>query len=144
MRLKTSLLALTTVILATALPLGCASRSSSHDHSASAGEAVMHGNVIFNQAIPSNARLSVFLVENTDLGNTVEVLGNVTLSFAGGSPAPFSLAYNPSEVEPENRYTLVARVTTGDGRVLMKSNGYLVLTRGGPSDHVDLTLMPAR
>lgn len=104
----------------------------------------MHGKVLFDQVIPSNARLSVFLVENTDLGYAVEVLGNVTLNFAGGSPVPFALAYNPSEVEPENRYTLVARATTADGRVLMKSNGYLVLTRGGPSDNINLTLQSVR
>lgn len=123
-----------------ALPLGCA-----HSHHESAThKATLSGTVTFPGSIPDDASLAVFLVENTQLTGTVDVLANDILNFRKGSPVSFTISFDPAEVESDNRYSLVARATDPLGRVLLKSNGYMVLTRGAPTNNVSITMTPVR
>lgn len=132
--------ALIGLLILAALPLGCAH---SH-HDSTTPKATLSGTVTFPGTIPDDASLAVFLVENTLLTGTVDVLANDILNFRKGSPVPFTITFNPAEVETENRYSLVARVTDPVGQVLLKSNGYMVLTRGSPTNNVNITMTPVR
>jgi putative lipoprotein len=126
--------------LVLALAAGCAS----HKHHSTPGQATISGTVVYPGTLPADASLAVYLVENTEVTGTVEVLANATLDFRNGSPVAYTIRYNPAEVEPSNRYTIGARVTNPAGEVILKSNGYLVLTKGGPSDNVTITLSSPR
>ncbi len=121
-----------------ALPLGCA-----HSHHESPN-ATLSGTVTFPGTLPDNASLAVFLVENTQISGTVDVLANDILNFRKGSPVAFTISFDPAEVESENRYSLVARATDRVGRIILKSNGYMVLTRGAPTNNVNITMSPVR
>lgn len=128
------------LVAAVALAAGCAS----HKHHSTPGQATISGTVVFPGSLPADASLAVYLVENTDVTGAIEVLANATLDFRAGSPVPYTIRYNPAEVEPSNRYTIAARATNPAGEVILKSNGYLVLTKGGPSDNVTITMSSPR
>jgi uncharacterized lipoprotein YbaY len=66
------------------------------------------------------------------------------IDFKQGSPVTYKLTYNPAEVEPENRYSILSRAVAADGQVILKSNAYMVLTKGSPSDNVAITLTSAQ
>jgi|GEM_PF-1343124 len=133
-----SIVALT---LLAALPLSCASH---HHHPKAAADATISGTVTYPGRLPADASLTVYLVENTQITDTVEVLANEVLNFKNGSPVAFKIAYTPAEVETDNRYSLGARATDLNGKVILKSNAYLVLTKGGPSDNVTIVMTPAK
>ncbi len=136
---KPSFVQLAVLALAAALPMGCAH----HSHSKTP-QATISGKVVFPGTLPGDSSLTVYLVENTEITGAVEVLANATLDFRSGSPVAYKIQYNPAEIESTNRYTLGARATTSAGEVILKSNGYLVLTKGGPSDNVTVTMAPVR
>ncbi len=116
----------------------------SHKHHSTPGQATISGTVVYPGTLPADATLTVYLVENTEITGAVEVLANATLDFRAGSPVSYSIRYNPAEVEAVNRYTIGARATNPAGEVILKSNGYLVLTKGGPADNVTITMSSAR
>lgn len=128
------------LLIIAALPLGCAH---SH-HESKIPNATLSGTVTFPGTLPDDASLAVFLVENTQLTGTVDVLANDILNFRKGSPVSFTISFNPAEVESDNRYSLVARATDPVGRVILKSNGYMVLTRGAPTNNVSITMTPVQ
>lgn len=119
-------------------PLGCAH----HNKKPAQGTAVITGTVSYPGVVPAGASLTVHLVENTWTSQMVEVLATDTLNFQDGPPVPYSIIYNPAEVEEENRYSLAARATLPDGRVILRSNAYMVLTRGNPTNNVNIQMVP--
>ncbi|GGG47243.1 hypothetical protein GCM10011378_24290 [Hymenobacter glacieicola] len=71
------------------------------------------------------------------------VIDSVTIRPNGRQvPLPFTLRYDTARIQPNNTYTLQARITDG-GRLLFRTDvAYPVLTRGNPK-RVDLQLRRA-
>ncbi|MBN8248399.1 MAG: YbaY family lipoprotein [Verrucomicrobia bacterium] len=58
------------------------------------------------------------------------------------APIPFTLHYDPLQVDPSHRYVVAARITCGDALVLVTDTAFPVLTQGHPST-VAVTLVAA-
>jgi len=126
--------------LLVALPLGCATSSGEHPH---AGRASISGVLKWDSSapLPADAEAAVYLINNTWISETVDVIDSQTISPLGRPPVPFTLHYDPASIDQSQRYTIGARVYV-NGKVLYQTRGALVLTKGGPSDHVELGLRP--
>jgi uncharacterized lipoprotein YbaY len=126
------------VPLLLALPLGCATSSGEHTH---AGSASIRGVLKWDSTtpLPADAEAAVYLINNTWISETVDVMDSQTISPVGRPPIPFTLHYDPESIDQNQRYTIGARLYV-NGKVLYQTRGALVLTKGGPSDHVELTL----
>lgn len=59
------------------------------------------------------------------------------------APIPFTLHYDPAQVDPAHRYAVSARITCGGDLVLVTDTAFPVLTQGHPAT-VAVTLVPAR
>lgn len=59
------------------------------------------------------------------------------------SPIPFTLHYDPAQVDPTHRYAVSSSITCGAELVLITDTAYPVLTQGHPST-VAVTLVPAK
>jgi putative lipoprotein len=58
---------------------------------------------------------------------------------------PFSLPYNPADIQPSHTYVVSARVTDKAGKVrYLNLNSTPVLTRGALSTHVDVVVDPVQ
>ena len=69
-----------------------------------------------------------------------EVVDSQTVTTSGENvPIPFTLTYDPMQIDPRHRYTVRAEIRDGAGGLLWTSDtAYSVLTGGAPSDAVDI------
>lgn len=125
-----------------ALALGCVMFSACHrDTSAKtpaapAAPAKVTGTVTYLQrsALPPDAKIQVSL-QDVSLQDAPSVkLGEQVIEAQGKQvPFPFEITYNPSEIKPNHRYTVSARITTGDKLLFISDTSHPVLTNGAPS-----------
>ncbi len=72
------------------------------------------------------------------------VLGEQTIDPMGRQvPIPFSIPYNPADINPNGRYTLRARIKDADGRLRwINMQAYPVLTGGNPNSDIEVIVQP--
>jgi len=84
-------------------------------------------------AAPPNARLEVVLEDISRADAPAVRLGEMMLENAGQPPYPFTIEYDPAELDPRHSYRVAARLYDGDELLFVTDEVHQVITRGYPS-----------
>jgi putative lipoprotein len=103
------------------------------------------GSVVYRQrmALAPDAVVEVVLQDTSRADAPALTLGSQTLEARGAQvPIPFVVEYDLSQIDPAGLYTLRATIKEG-GRLTWTSTEMIpVITRGAPTDQVDITVQP--
>ena len=106
-------------------------------------DAAMTGSITYGDgiALPADATLTVDL-RDISLADAPSVLiAQQVIPAPGPSPVSFRIDYRRAAIDPRRDYSLSARITSSDGRLLFTNDTvYPVLTYGYP-DHANLELI---
>ncbi len=107
-----------------------------------AASAELTGNVTYAQSIglPNDATLTIQL---QDTSPPAVIIAEQTYTIKGTqAPLPFAVTYNPAAIQEDHDYTLSARITDGQGNLLLINNTLVpVITKGNPAADVALTVV---
>ena len=101
----------------------------------------LNGTVTYRQriALPPNAIVEVSLQDVSKMDAPAEVLDSVKIPTAGRQvPIPFTLRYDPAQIDEKYTYTVSARITVDGALMWISTTQNPVLTRGAPSDNVEI------
>ena len=101
----------------------------------------LNGTVAYLQriALPPNAIIEVSLQDVSKADAPAEVLDSVKIPSAGRQvPIPFALHYDPAQIDERYTYTVSARITVDGVLTWISTTQNPVLTRGAPSDNVEI------
>jgi uncharacterized lipoprotein YbaY/heat shock protein HslJ len=86
-------------------------------------------------ALPSDAVIDIQLQDVSIADIAAQVVAQTLLNAEGRQvPIPFTLSYDPAQIDPSHRYSVRATIRSGDGMLMFTtSQSYPVLTRGAPS-----------
>ena len=101
----------------------------------------LNGTVAYLQriALPPNAIIEVSLQDVSKADAPAEVLDSVKIPSAGRQvPIPFTLHYDPAQIDERYTYTVSARITVDGVLTWISKTQNPVLTRGAPSDNVEI------
>ena len=108
-------------------------------------QATLRGTVAFRGTLPADSVLRIYLIETIPTPASTNILAVDQLNVEGGSPVAFSVRYNAAGVRSEHTYTLHAKATReADGTVLMKSDDLRVLTPGGQTNGLAISMAAAK
>ncbi|MCW5876030.1 MAG: YbaY family lipoprotein [Anaerolineales bacterium] len=131
-----------TIIVLTALGLTLAACAQA------APAARISGHVTYLQriALPDDAVVTVQLVDVSLADAPAVVLGEQVIHPAGQQvPIPFTIHYDPAAIQSNMSYALRATIHTAEDELwFINTSAHLVLTRGYPSDNVELLLEMVR
>jgi uncharacterized lipoprotein YbaY len=105
------------------------------------GLAALNGTVTYLQriALPPNAIVEVSLQDVSKADAPAEVLDSVKIPSAGRQvPIPFTLHYDPAQIDERYTYTVSARITVDGVLTWISKTQNPVLTRGAPTDNVEI------
>jgi heat shock protein HslJ len=116
---------------------------------ASAGgpeEAVITGVVIYRQriALPDDAVVKVQLRDVSLMDVASQLMGEEVIQTNGKQvPIPYTVAYDPGEIDERNTYSMSARIEDGAGKLLFISDTSIpVITHGNPTQDVEIVVVP--
>ena len=124
------------------LVLVSAARAGGTDPNIDAATATVTGSVSYREriALPADALVVVQLRDVSRMDVAAKIISEQTINPQHSVPIPFSLAYNPDEIDERMTYALFATIRS-EGRLLFVTDrSYQVLTRGHPH-HLDLMLV---
>lgn len=100
-----------------------------------------NANFSWNGPLPSDAALTVSVVDNSSPDTATATLGETTVT-AGGktSTVPFSVPYDVSKVNPSDVYVMRAQITSGGKTLLVQKGNTLVITQGAATAGVALPM----
>ena len=101
----------------------------------------LNGTVAYLQriALPPNAIIEVSLQDVSKVDAPAEVLDSVKIPSAGRQvPIPFTLHYDPAQIDERYTYTVSARITVDGVLTWISKTQNPVLTRGAPTDNVEI------
>jgi uncharacterized lipoprotein YbaY len=101
----------------------------------------LNGTVAYLQriALPPNAIIEVSLQDVSKADAPAEVLDSVQIPSAGRQvPIPFTLHYDPAQIDERYTYTISARITVDGVLRWISKTQNLVLTRGAPTDNIEI------
>jgi uncharacterized lipoprotein YbaY len=104
-------------------------------------QADLNGTVAYLQriALPPNAIIEVSLQDVSKADAPAEVLDAVQIPSAGRQvPIPFTLHYDPAQIDERYTYTVSARITVDGVLTWISTTQNPVLTRGAPTDNVEI------
>jgi uncharacterized lipoprotein YbaY/heat shock protein HslJ len=99
-------------------------------------DSVVMGTVGFMQPleIPSGSTLTVQLQDTSLADAPAKVLGETVITDFSVIPIPFSVGYDPTEIDTRFTYSISARITDGAGNLIfINTTAYNVITNGNPS-----------
>jgi uncharacterized lipoprotein YbaY len=93
-------------------------------------------------ALPADAVVRVQLQDTSRADAPAVVLGEQVIVTMGRQvPIPFSIPYNPASINPSGRYSLRARIESGDGQLQWTNmQVYLVITGGNPTSDIEVVV----
>jgi uncharacterized lipoprotein YbaY len=103
----------------------------------------LNGTVAYLQriALPPNAIIEVSLQDVSKADAPAEVLDSVKIPSAGRQvPIPFTLHYDAAQIDERYTYTVSARITVDGVLTWISKTQNPVLTRGAPTDNVEITV----
>ncbi|MCW5878071.1 MAG: YbaY family lipoprotein [Anaerolineales bacterium] len=109
--------------------------------------ATIGGQVTYLQriALPEGAVVTVQLVDISRADAAAVVLGEQVITPQMQVPIPFSIAYDPTVIQDNLTYALQASIRDAQGQLwFTTTTAHLVITRGYPSDAIDLLLEMVR
>lgn len=94
-------------------------------------------------ALRMDAVITVRLSDVSRMDAPAVLIAEQTIEARGKSvPIPYRLSYDPSRIEERNTYAVRAEIRDADGRLMWTTDTVVpVLTRGAPSDGVDIMLV---
>jgi uncharacterized lipoprotein YbaY len=101
----------------------------------------LNGTVTYRQriALPPNAIVEVSLQDVSKMDAPAEILDSVKIPTAGRQvPIPFTLRYDPAQIDEKYTYTVSARITVDGALMWVSTTQNPVLTRGAPTDNVEI------
>jgi len=101
----------------------------------------LNGTVAYLQriALPPNAMIEVSLQDVSKMDAPAEVLDSVKIPSGGRQvPIPFTLHYDPAQIDERYTYTVSARITVDGVLTWISKTQNPVLTRGAPTDDVEI------
>jgi uncharacterized lipoprotein YbaY len=101
----------------------------------------LNGTVNYLQpiALPPNAIVEVSLQDVSKADAPAEVLDSVKFASAGRQvPIPFTLRYDPAQIDERYTYTVSARITVDGVLTWISKTQNPVLTRGAPTENVEI------
>lgn len=107
-------------------------------------DSVVMGTVGFMQPleIPSGSTLTVQLQDTSLQDVAATVLGETVITDFSEIPIPFSVSYDPTEIDIRNTYSISARITDEAGNLIfINTTAYNVITNDNPSV-VDVIVEP--
>ena len=93
-------------------------------------------------ALPPNAVLEATLEDVSRADAPAEIVGQTRFEGLGNPPIRFEISYDPSRINPRNRYTVRARIFVGGRLFFTTDQRYPVLT-GGQGHEVEVLLRRA-
>lgn len=108
--------------------------------------AAISGTVTYRQriALPPNAKIVVKLEDVSRADAPSTVIAEQTIVTTGQQvPIPFTLTYDPSEIQPMGRYTVRAQIFYGDRLRWTSTKMYPVINQGD-SEAIEIQLEPVR
>jgi putative lipoprotein len=105
---------------------------------------IVRGTAIWRErmALPAGAALEATVEDVSPADAPADVVGRVRLEDPGNPPVRFQIPYDPALVDPARRYTVRARIVSGDRSLLATDKAYPVLGADGPHE-VELVLRGA-
>lgn len=108
--------------------------------------ATVSGTVTYRQrsALPPGAVVTVQIQDVSRADAPATILGEQQIAMDGRSvPVPYSIAYDPSVIDPRNTYSVAARITDAGGKLLFISDTFIpVITRDSPTQDVAIVVVP--
>lgn len=107
--------------------------------------ATLSGTVAYRErmALPINARINVRLLDVSRMDVPAVVLAEQNIDAQGQSvPVPYALEYDPARIQDNMSYAVRAEIRDAAGALLWTTDTvHPVLTRGAPSDGVDIRVV---
>ena len=108
---------------------------------------VLTGTVAYRQrvALPAGSVISVQLqdVSKQDVAATV-IASQIITTTGENVPIPFTLTYDPAQINAKLTYALSVRITTAGQLAWLNTDRYAVLTNGAPASSVEVLVQSAR
>lgn len=108
----------------------------SYSH-AQADNPQLTGTVAYREriALPPDAVIDVQLLDTSVADVAAQTIAEVLINAEGRQvPVPFSLTYDPAKIDAAHRYSVRAKIRSGDGMLMFSSTqAYPVLTHGAPA-----------
>ena len=108
-----------------------------------AGGGVVSGTVTYRErlALPPDAVVEAWLADVSQMDVAAPVVAETTFSPDGRQvPLPFTLRYNPADIEPDRTYAVRAVIRNAGRLMFTTDRVYPVITLGNPT-HVELLLV---
>lgn len=108
---------------------------------------VLTGTVTYFQriALPSGSVIEVRLQDVSRADVAAEVIADQTITTMGENvPIPFTLTYDPAQIDPRNTYALGVRINVDGQLQWINTEHHGVLTRGAPMTGVEVVVHPVR
>ncbi len=105
----------------------------------SVNQAVMSGTILLPESstLPEDALITVELQDTSRADVPAEVLGEQVITGVTHSSIPFTVAYDPSQIQSNHSYSISVRITDVDGNLLFINDTNIpVITRGNPTENV--------
>jgi putative lipoprotein len=69
-------------------------------------------------------------------------MGEQIILGPGQFPISYQVCYDPSQIQENHTYSMSARITESDGKLLFINDTHIpVITRGNPSDDVEIAVI---
>lgn len=93
------------------------------------------GTITYRQkiALPPDAVVTVNLEDISLQDAPAKIIAQQVIKQPGQVPIPFSVSYNPMEIDGKNTYAIGVKITTGGNLLFINKNSYPVITKGKPS-----------
>jgi heat shock protein HslJ/uncharacterized lipoprotein YbaY len=115
-------------------------------HTGGLDEAVITGVVTYRQriALPDDAVVRVQLRDVSLMDVASQLLGEEVIQTSGRQvPFPYTVAYDPGQIDERHTYSMSARIEDGAGKLLFTSDTSVpVITHGAPSQDVEIVVVP--
>jgi putative lipoprotein len=106
-------------------------------HAVAAASAAVTGTVSYRERIvlPSGATVTIRLLDISRQDAPVIVLAEQIITTTGQQvPIPFSLTYDPTQINPNCSYSVRAEISANGQRLFTTTDAYLVITQGHPTN----------
>lgn len=93
------------------------------------------GTIMYRQkiALPPDAVITVSLEDVSLQDAPAKIIAQQVIKQSGQVPIPFSISYNPMEINGKNTYAIGAKITVGEKLLFINKTSYPVITKGKPS-----------
>jgi putative lipoprotein len=123
--------------------VACTVNAGSDSESGDAGElGVISGSVAYRERIgmPADAVIRVQLLDISRQDAPATVIAQQRIRPSRQVPIPFTLQYDPSQIERRGTYSIAATIEVEGEVVWRTTTTHLVLTNGNPTENIEIVV----